>query len=125
MQDVNKMIRVMCHALSNNLEGLWEEIFKSINDDVLARNVEDIAAAEGWGRERLATVLAAILLTRVIQQQAEILRLAQMQPPPPILVPKDQIVYLPSPPSNIQSVDTGDAKMLVPKWDFEHRGPGC
>lgn len=103
--DENKMITVMGYARTNNLSGLWEEIFKSVDTDILAKIVQDIAASEGWGRERLATALAAVLLTRVEQQNEQIQELLAMRlSPSPILVPKDQIVYLPS---------------------IENRGPGC
>ena len=85
---------------------VWKTIFQMMNDDVLAKAVEDRAAVECWGREKLATVLAAVLMIQGKQQREEILRLSMMQPPAPILVPKGQIVYLPGP-------------------GPEHQGPGC
>jgi len=103
MESIEKSITEIIEQANDGQQSkIWETIFRMMNDDVIARAVEDRAAREGWGREKLATVLAAVLMGQSKQQREEILRLGQMQPPAPIIVPKGQIVYLP-----------------------EHRGPGC
>jgi hypothetical protein len=90
-------------TFSPSLDELWIEIYKMMNDSPTARRVEGFAASLRYGRERFATTLALILIAADVDNQKRILELAAMQPPPPILVPKGQIVYLPS----------------------ENRGPGC
>lgn len=91
-------------ALENNLDGIWQEIFKFVNYDPTLGYVENVAASCGWGREKLATVLAAVLLVRSEDWRQTMNRLAAQQPPTPIIARENQIVYLPS---------------------SEHRGPGC
>ena len=102
--DIETIVKL---ALDNNMDGVWKELYKFIHYDPTFGYVEHIAAREGWGREKLATVLAAALLVRsedwrgVMNKLAE---LAAQQPPAPIIARENQIVYLPGP---------------------EHRGPGC
>lgn len=68
------------------LDELWPVIYELLREDPVARQVEYLAAAQGWGRERFATTLALVLLAHVKDNRAEIFRLTQLQPPPPIHV---------------------------------------
>lgn len=51
-------------GIDGNLDGLWKEIVQFADKDPAYGYIENVAAHYGWGRERLATVLAAAFLIR-------------------------------------------------------------
>src|SRR5208282_6045347 len=138
-EQVDKVVAMLmserlANTISPSLEDLWKVIQTMTDQSPMARQVENLACSLGYGRERLATTLAAVLLAQTLDQQEEILRLSMMQPPPPIHVTvtperMDQIKKMAQRPR--ATVHAGGCSEACgeggadPGSDSDHRGPGC
>lgn len=109
-------------ALRGDLDGLWKAIWRlsDVANDPLVQGVQDIAARDGWTRERLATVLAAVLLDAHIDYRERIRELANMQPPAPIIIPREAL-----PPSKPEAVPMEPVRFKIAEPLPGDRGPGC
>jgi hypothetical protein len=91
-------------GINGDLDGLWKEISQFADKDPAYGYIENTAAHYGWGRERLATVLAAALLVRSEDWRGDMAEMLSMIPAPTVVI-------------------SAPAERVQPSSD--HRGPGC
>lgn len=95
------------------IDRLWKKIDQLTLNNSMANMLNSTARHAGWSREHHATVLAAVMMLQLAEQNERILQLMATRLTAPIIIQR---------PGNIHNIDTPDASMPVDTLD---RGAGC